>query len=827
MRWRRWVVGAAVLLTLITHPVVAAGDWITKGGSQQRRSSVVQPVGLIELTEYWETKALGESAAQPVMVDRVVYHLAGAYLWRLYLDEFRQPVGEAEPIRDTVNGLSVEVNRAPGGPVIAPQSSPTYSRETGILYFGTGYGWLWAHHIQEEWIRPIRLETGCPIVGSPLVIHDQGRDIVVVADRPNYPGEENLPEGRPLCPRRHGKVWVVQGLEQRDVLPRWHVYEAPNTKQDESGFGGFITPSAVIAPPHGENPSFVIGTDGFEGGRAIRLALDRNNDYRPYQVWTVDGPGGFAGNFTSDGINAYWLDTRGHLWGAGLAQGREPEGWSAYSIDLPALIGAKAAFTNTEPAVEVRQTPAGPETHLYVTLRNYTDTGAGLRDGPTGSDGAVVALGPGGSLKWFHKFGPPDRLGGRKASMNTAPLALVGRGALLFGDVNGYFYTYALDTGNPTGGDARGALIQPGGRAPAGRLFLLKEGEVPNTGPYNFSQVSGVGVDPAFAQGLLLVGVNFERDGQPSGRLVAYRAGEAYDLRWIDKPEPLVLAQGEPVTIQPRLQLEMTTRTLGALCPGPVSVQWFLTDAGGGLVRSLGEVPLPGDLAPQQPYPVPLTVSLAKGDPAGGQIVGVIDLPSVYALSAAHTENSALAQARSLATAQGLPGEKSCAGAVAEVVEREGQPGPEGSLANNVLIVPYSSKEEEPEPHVDDPAVVQLAVPEETEADQPFQVGIYLGYQNNLGRTEIRVPLRLGARPAAGGPAPAGGWQQVTIDQVPCCTFQPGIIAGLSPGVWEIIAEIDYPGDTRPENNRAVRRVEVLRLQPGGGTGPEGGAITD
>jgi len=589
----------------------------------------------------------------------------------------------------------------------------------------------------------------------------------------------------------------------------------------------------VIAPPHGDNPSFVIGTDGFEGGRALRLALDRNNDYRPYQVWTVDGSAGFAGNFTSDGTTAYWLDTRGHLWGAGLAQGREPDGWSRYSIDLPALIGARAAFTNTEPAVEVRQTPTGTETHLYVTLRNYTDTGAGLRDGPTGNDGAVVAVGPGGTLKWFHKFGPADRLGERKASMNTAPLALTGRGALLFGDVNGYFYSYALDTGNTAGGDTRGALIQPTGRVPADRLFLLKEDEQPNTGPYNFSQVSGVGVDPAFADGLLLVGVNYVRDGQATGRLVAYRAGETYDLRWLDQPEPLVLAQDEPVAMQPQLQLEMTARSLAALCQAPVAVQWFLADSRGKLVRSLGEVPLPGDLAPHQPHPVSLTVSLAEGDPAEGQIVGVIDLPSVYALSAAHTENGAVALARDIAAALGLPTEKSCAAAVAEVVEREGYPGPEGGLANNVLVVTYSTQEQtgggegKADPDIDDPAVVDLAVPEEAEADKPFQVGIYLGYWSNRGRSAVQVPFRLWARPVTGGPAPAGGWQEVTIDQVPCCSFRPGTIPGLSAGEWEIIAEINYPGDTRPENNRVIRRVEVRRLKSGGGTGAEGGAITD
>lgn len=507
-------------------------------------------------------------------------------------------------------------------------------------------------------------------------------------------------------------------------------------------------------------------------------------------------------------------------------------------VDVPALIGARNAFTNTEPAVVVHQTPDGPETHLYITLRNYTDTGAGLRDGPTGSDGAVVAIGPGGELKWFRKLGPEERLSQRMASMNTAPLALVSRGALLFGDVNGFFYSLALDTGNPAGGDGRPALIAPEGRPPTDRLFLLKNDENPNTGPYNFSQVSGVGVDPAFAHGLLLVGVNYEVNGEPSGRLVAYRTGETYDLRWLDAPEPLVLTHEQPADLQPRLQLELTSRTLATLCPSPLSVRWFLTDAGGQLIRSLGEAPLPGDLAPEQPYPVPLAVTLTEGDPAEGQIVGVIDLPSVYALSAPHTANPRLAVARSIAAALGLPAEKSCAGSVAEVVEREGEPGPEGGLANNVLIVPYSSPQPPREPEdteegehekevVDDPSVVELAVPEFAEAGRPFEVGIYLGYQNNLGRSEIRVPLRLWARPEAGGPAPAAGWQTMTIDQMPCCSFRAGTIPGLTAGIWEIIAEIDYPADTRPENNRVMRRVEVLDIRSGGGGGAEGGAITD
>ncbi|MFB5085418.1 hypothetical protein H9Q17_15140, partial [Symbiobacterium thermophilum] len=55
----------------------------------------------------------------------------------------------------------------------------------------------------------------------------------------------------------------------------------------------------------------------------------------------------------------------------------------------------------------------------------------------------------------------------------------------------------------------------------------------------------------------------------------------------------------------------------------------------------------------------------------------------------------------------------------------------------------------------------------------------------------------------------------------------PGTIPGLSAGTWDIIAEIDYPDDTRPENNRLIRRVEVHSSQGGQRGGAEGGAITD
>ena len=710
--------------------------------------------------------------------------------------------------------------------MIAPQSTPSFSTATEILYFGTGYGWVWAYHTTEGWFQPAKLELGCPIVGSPLVIHDQGRDLVVVADRPNYPDEVANLDGRPLCPRKHGKIWVVQGLDDPTGSLHWRSYDASTSKFDDSGFGGFVTPSAVMAPPDGENPSFIIGTDGFDGGRAMRLALDRSADYKPYRVWTVDGSTGFAGNFTSDGTNAYWLDTAGNLWAASLVNGREPTGWPAYSIDLPALIGARHAFTNTEPAVEVRQTPDGPETHLYVTLRNYSDhpTGADLRAGPTGNDGAVVALGPGGQLKWFRRFAEADRLGEMKASLNTAPLVLASRGALFFGDVNGNIYSHALDSTNVNGGSPRPALIPPDGRTPTDRLTLLEDGEEPARGPFTFSQVSGVGVDPAFAHGLMLVGVNYFKNGQTSGRLVAYGSDEGYDLRWLDPPpsEPLLLPEVEPAPLQGQVQLELTEKPLSLLCDGSPAVQWYLTDSAGQLVRPLGEVPLPADLAPNQPYPVAVEVRLTASDPAEGQIVGIIDLPSVYALSDPSLRSGPLAQMRAIAQALGLASQKTCAGAAAEVAEREGFPGPDGGLANNVWRLPYARQT-----LVDDPFLMELAVPKTALAGDPIEVGVYLGYQNNLERSAAEVQFRLWARRAASDPAPVAGWEPVTIADIPCCTVETGLFDGLDEGDWELVAEIAYPGDTNPDNNRTVRTVRIQRLQESQGDGLEGGAITD
>ena len=193
---------------------------------------------------------------------------------------------------------------------------------------------------------------------------------------------------------------------------------------------------------------------------------------------------------------------------------------------------------------------------------------------------------------------------------------------------------------------------------------------------------------------------------------------------------------------------------------------------------------------------MPLTVTLTESDPAEGQIVGVIDLPSVYALSAPHTANPRLAVARGHRGGAGASGGEELrrgggrgggAGGGARAGGRPGQQRADRAVQQPAAArEPEDTEEGEHEKEVvDDPSVVELAVPEFAEAGRPFEVGIYLGYQNNLGRSEIRVPLRLWARPAAGGSPPAGGWQTVTIDQMPCCTLKPGTIPGLSAGLGD------------------------------------------
>lgn len=164
----------------------------------------------------------------------------------------------------------------------------------------------------------------------------------------------------------------------------------------------------------------MIGADGFAGGRAIRLVLDRT-DYELRYISQVDGSSGFAGNFVSDGTYAYRMDTAGRLWGVHLGRKTSPNGWTDNVLNIFPDIGVAEAFTNTDPVVVPRE----EGTYLCLTLRNYIYPGtpdSALRDGETGNDGAVGAIGPNGQVEWYRHFGPQDRDG--QGRINTTALAI-------------------------------------------------------------------------------------------------------------------------------------------------------------------------------------------------------------------------------------------------------------------------------------------------------------------------------------------------------------------------------------------------------------------
>ncbi|MFZ5813961.1 MAG: hypothetical protein ACOY93_01480 [Bacillota bacterium] len=808
---RRWQLAALLCLILIlstaaASPGVEAGDWLTKGGSPQRRSAVSDAVGQMALQEAWVAENLGQSATQPVVVGRTIYHLAGAYLWEIQVDEAgmkvaERPLGSPDPEK---------VNQYKSSEVLVSQSSPSLSPETGILYFGTAYGWVWAYDPRLKRFDFVRVTTGCPIVGSPLIFHENGRDFVIVSDRPNYPGEQ-LKQGQPPCSRKQGKVWVIENLDRMDGSGVPKEYRTSAHKGRAGAIGGFITPSAVPAGEDPRGPAFLIGADGFAGGRAIRLVLDRNQGYELVWDRSIDSESsGFAGNFTSDGRHVYWLDTKGWLWGVDLSTGFWPAGWSDYMINLPAQIGAGAAFTNTEPAVVTD----GGRTHLYITLRNQVPPGQEhrLRAGPTGSEGAVLAVDPTGQVEWHRRFTGTD-------SINTAPLAITSQQVLLFGDVNGKLHSQSLTTANPSGGDVKPFLIPEGSREPLATLNLLKDGEQPAHGPFNFSQVSGVGVDPVMAGGLILVGVNYRVGQEAGGRLVAYRVGEPYDLRWTGSNQPLTLKLNESTPISRKLVLEETGKSLAALCPASeFAVQWYLTDPSGAPVRKLWpEVALPASIQPGAPIETAQAITLEPADPAEGQIVAVIDHPSVMALSVAHPKSPDLKLARALGEAFGVEPAKSCRGLAGELSKLPDHTDPEEGLANNILIIPYQRTKVR-----DDPFIATLSGPEGVVLGDRFGLSLYLGYSNNLGREAVQVRARAWASQE---PGPEDyPWSEITIP-AGCCEKVPITFEKMLPGVYTVTVEIDYEPDTNPANNRRSITVElrdfIQNEAPGYGSGLE------
>jgi hypothetical protein len=671
--WQRCLGALAVVLLLlgtVSLPTYAE-DWSTKGGSALRQSVTGEPVGKYGLEgEWWRLEDIrrpdtgdiigpGQSATQPIGVGNYIYHLAGKYLWRI---DRSSPQGK--PIAVAVGREAVNVDHRLGHnpDVLISSSTPTYSPESGMIYFGTAYGWLWGYDMEHDVLRGTELD-GCPIVTSPLVMRDGNRDLVVVGDKDASSG---------LCnPGHGGKAWVVWGLDD------------PNGEADKAFFplGGWVTASAV---PAAGPRQFIIGSDGVyckdtggEGyGKVLMLeAAPSGSGYSLVKGdWRSTGctDVGQAGGLAATDETVYWVDKDGFLWARNRATGKPPDGWPA-KVNLPGLIAPDGiAFTNTEPAID----PEGQA--IYVTLRNFTvpgEPGAPALRGcgsnspikgceETGAPGAIVAVNlADASLKWQVRL--PAVSGVMQPSINTSPLLLQSQGVALAGDVNGNLRSYALrsyceDDEYKGLASCQGKQGKPGGFGVDGTCSsvdgynLLSPGEVPARGKETWSQVSGVGTDPMAVPGLngenrlLAVGVNYAPPGGTPpgeewryGRLVAFKARIPYNLRWVDAfiSQAPPWSPGQELTLTGHVQLDTTPHTLGELVDRPVSIRLFALDRaswrtwdGAGLPKGVAlpaAVPLPATLTPGEPMPVAATFTVTEAFPDDGYLVAAIDLETL------------------------------------------------------------------------------------------------------------------------------------------------------------------------------------------------------
>jgi hypothetical protein len=533
-----------------------------------------------------------------------------------------------------------------------------------MLYFGTGYGRLWGYDTKNDRFQKIELD-GCPVVTSPLVLRKDNRDLVIVGDKDTSSGK--------CSPGPGGKAWVVWGLDD------------PNGTPGKADFplGGWVTASPV---PGGSDDSFVIGSDGVtcndhgETGLGKVLKLKVVGNGQGYELTTADWrktacvDNGQAGGLAATSDAVFWVDVRGQLWVRNLTTGKFLDGWDRKE-DLPALIHPDGiGFTNTEPAIDTDKQA------IYVTLRNFTVTSESGRpslrgcgkDYPTecsdtGAPGAIIALRMAdASVKWSARL-PASSDPTVHPSINTAPLILQAQGAVLFGDVNGTLHSYQLNspcedldfrTHFP-----RECQSKQGFRAPFGvddtcsSVFtrsLLAKGENPARGTETWSQVSGVGTDPMVVAGqnhdtpLLVMGVNYEPPGLqendprwPYGRLVAFKARQPYNLKWISKDVSPAgpWHAGQEVTFTGQVTLDLTELTLDQLVDRQVFIRFFAIDQSSWRSwdergRPIGkaipvQVALPEKLQPKQPIEIKATFNVTDDFPKQGYVIGVIDLETL------------------------------------------------------------------------------------------------------------------------------------------------------------------------------------------------------
>ncbi|MDQ7850759.1 MAG: hypothetical protein RB148_10835, partial [Armatimonadota bacterium] len=507
------------------------------------------------------------------------------------------------------------------------------------------------------------------------------------------------------------------------------------------------------------------------------------------------------------------------------------------------LMGGHAAFTNTVPALDLREENGRLQGAIYVSLRNYLPAPAahddlgnplhlrgcpgGTAQGCTGAPGAIAAISAeGGRLLWKAELSRQVAFGTWQ-SANTSPLLLTTQRKLLVGDVWGRIHAFWMD---PQPAGQRAPL--PG--APTGELSLLEPGEAPMRARASYSQLAGAGTEPAVASGsrganqghtTLLLGVNLADTGLPeplSGRLLGIPIGPAYNLRW---DSPLALDPAPPwrgdTAFQARGQvvLEGTSLRLGDLtCGRPVRIGWWVTPPPGqeGQPRFLGwsAEPLPPDLAPGERVAVasPAGIRLPEGSPDAGQVVGVIDPEGL----AAFGSHPAAVSARQLLAAAGTPvSEPEAQGRLCRSGTREAA----NSLSDNTASAAYQVIR-----------AVDLAVwveaPPWSERDQ--FVWVRFGVKN-LGPAAVRAQWEL-VRLLA-------GWPDMTVSRGTQLPLEPGQewtgtyrarVSGC--GVryyWRMTAE-PLPGvpEAEPSDNAAMAVTQVAScVAGGGGSGGEGKAI--
>jgi hypothetical protein len=634
---KRIPLAISLFLVLLIAVPAQANPWTTSGGTPERAGLVTEALGFLDIEKRIELP-FGQSASQPIQVGDRIYHLAGEGLWELSLKAGDHD-WEATFRRVVKSNLHPDTHQ-----VKVSSSTPTYSPESGWIYWGTAHGFVWGYHPATGRVAKKLLDIGCSIVSSPLVMRLDGQDVVIVGQKP-VDGVCDQP----------GKIFAIWG---------WDRPEEP--EKTETITKGWATPSPV--PDTTDPTMFIAGADGVDcesgNGLAAKYQVKKQQGgaysliQRPWGPTNPCLPSGVAGSFATSHGAAFWLDTAGRLYARRLSDGKPLPGWQSESINLPAAIGGTdaRAFTNTKPALHV--TGAGPDGTLQgtavVTLRNYTGPGGltgsdrlrGCPDGSRfagaggyecpGAPGALAAVDLAtGQVTPYHQ--PTQAQFDVWRAANTDPLILTGPDTLLFGDATGTVWGRPL---TPGPGDTAAAITHGFQE----QLSLLHPGEEPMRGSESWSQVSGAGVDPVVISGpagthWLLMGVNTmpppgeEAKAWQHGRLTLIPFGPTFNLKWADAltTQPAApWAPGVEVTVSGTVTLEETSQTLAQLRPAGVRVTWFLipegwTGVSGQVFRLGSSEPLPPTMQAGQSVAVQQRFQVTERHPEKGRIIGVID----------------------------------------------------------------------------------------------------------------------------------------------------------------------------------------------------------